>query len=116
MNLTLSDRSITYPYGVMKDVLVKVDNLLFLADFVSLNMPEDAETPLLLGRPFLATRVALMDVERGELILRFNKEQVIFNVFEAMKHAHEDLQCYQIDLIDELIENVSKEENLSSPI
>lgn len=32
-----------------------------------------------------------------------------------MKHAHEDLQCYQIDLIDELIENVSKEENLSSP-
>lgn len=47
-------------------------------------------------------------MERGELILRFNKEQVIFNVFEVMKHTQEDLECYQIDLIEELIENVSK--------
>lgn len=43
---------------------------------------------------------ALIDVERVEFISRFNKEQVVFNVFEAMKHTHEDLQCYQIDLID----------------
>ncbi|XP_050896670.1 uncharacterized protein LOC127103457 [Lathyrus oleraceus] len=73
MTLTLSGRSITYPYGVVEDVLVKVDNLLFPADFVNLDMPEDAEIPLLLGRPFLATRIALMDVEREGLILRFNK-------------------------------------------
>lgn len=77
---------------------------------------KDVETPLLLGRPFLATRRALIDVERGEWILRFNKEQVVFNIFEAIIHAHEDLQCYQIDLIDELIENILKEKNISSPI
>lgn len=95
---------------------MRLDDLFFLADFVILDMPGDPKTPLLLGRPFLATGSALIDVERGELILGFNKEQVIFNVFEAMKHTHEDLQCYQIDLIEELIDNISKGEVLSSPI
>lgn len=95
--------------------MTRVDDLLFLIDFVILDTPKDAETPLLLGRPFLATGRALTDVERGELILWINKEQVVFNVFEAMKHTNEDLQCYQIDLIDELINNVSKEEGPSSP-
>ncbi|XP_050914858.1 uncharacterized protein LOC127129774 [Lathyrus oleraceus] len=115
MTFTIVDRSITYPYGVLEDVLVKVDNYLFPTDFIILDMPKDTETPLLLGRPFLATSRALIDVERGELIIQFNKEQEIFNVFEAMKHAQEDLQCYQIDLIDKLIKNVSKEEGPSSP-
>lgn len=41
---------------------------------------------------------------------------MVFNVFEAMKHTHEDLQCYQIDLIDELIDNILKGEVPSSPI
>ena len=91
MTLTPADRSVTYPYGVWKDVLVKVDDLLFPIDFIILDMPEDVETPLLLGRPFLAIRRALIDVERGELILRFNKEQLIFHIFEAMKHANEYL-------------------------
>lgn len=58
----------------------------------------------------------LIYVVREELILRFNEEHVVFNVFEAMKHTHEDLQCYQIELIDELIDNLSKGEISSSPI
>ena len=55
MTLTLADCSFSYPYGVLEDVLVKVNDLLFPADFVILDMEEDDETPLLLGRPFLAT-------------------------------------------------------------
>lgn len=46
MTLTLADRSIIYPYGVLEDVLVKVDGLLFPTDFVVLDMPEYSETPL----------------------------------------------------------------------
>ncbi|XP_050895776.1 uncharacterized protein LOC127102448 [Lathyrus oleraceus] len=53
MTLALSNRSITYPYGVLEYVLVRVNDLLFPADFVILDMPEDFETPLLLGRSFL---------------------------------------------------------------
>lgn len=79
--MTLVDRSVTYPYEVLEDVLVKLDDLLFSIDFVILDMPEDTETPLLLGRPFLATSRELIDVQRGELVLRFNKEQVMFNFF-----------------------------------
>lgn len=63
----------TYPYGVLEDVLVRVDGLLFPVDFVILDMPEDSETPLILGRLFLETDKALIDVELSELTLRFNK-------------------------------------------
>ncbi|XP_050890407.1 uncharacterized protein LOC127095816 [Lathyrus oleraceus] len=69
MTLTLADRSVTYPYVVLEDVLLKVDGLLFLSNFIILDMPEDAETPLWLGRPFQATGRALTNVERGDLIL-----------------------------------------------
>ncbi|MCI89420.1 hypothetical protein A2U01_0110709, partial [Trifolium medium] len=56
-------------------------------------MEEDREVeplPLLLGRPFLATGRALIDVERGELMLRTDDEQIMFNVFEAMKRHDEE--------------------------
>lgn len=90
MNLTLSNHSITYPYGVLKYVLVRVNGLLFPTDFVILDMFEVSETLLLLGRPFLETGKALIDVELGELTLRFNKEKFVFNMFEAMEFHKEN--------------------------
>ncbi|XP_050919223.1 uncharacterized protein LOC127136739 [Lathyrus oleraceus] len=86
MTLTLADKSIIYPYGILEYVLVRVDDLGFPANFVILDMPEDSETPLLLGRSFLETCKALIYVVMGELILRFNNEKVVFNVFEALNH------------------------------
>ncbi|CAJ2663170.1 unnamed protein product [Trifolium pratense] len=83
MQLSLADRSITYPYGILQDVLVRVAEFVFPADFVILDMEENAEMPLLLGRPFLATGRALIDVEMGDLMLRLNDEQVNFNIFEG---------------------------------
>ncbi|XP_050920394.1 uncharacterized protein LOC127138032 [Lathyrus oleraceus] len=74
MTLTLADRFVTYPYEVLEDVLVKIDDLPFPADFVILDMLEDTEIPLLLGIPFLATCRVLTDVEIRELVLWFNKE------------------------------------------
>lgn len=85
MTLTLDGRYIAYPYGVLEDVLARVNDLLFPEDIVLLDMLEDYETPLLLGRPLLATSRATIDLELGELILRFNKEKIVFNVFEEMK-------------------------------
>ncbi|MCI92712.1 hypothetical protein A2U01_0114009, partial [Trifolium medium] len=65
------DRSIVHPHGILHDVLVRVAEFVFPADFVILDMEEDKEVePLLLGRPFQATGRALIDVERGELMLR----------------------------------------------
>lgn len=65
MILNLANRSVTYPYGVLEDVLVKVDNLLFSVDFIILDMPDDTEITLLLGITFLSTGRALINVERG---------------------------------------------------
>ncbi|XP_075500124.1 uncharacterized protein LOC142538709 [Primulina tabacum] len=55
ISLQLADRSIKYPRGVIEDVLVKVDKFIFSVDFVVLDMEEDREIPIILGRPFLAT-------------------------------------------------------------
>ena len=55
ITLQLADRSLAYPRGIVEDVLVKVDKFIFLADFVVLDMEEDSEIPIILGRPFLAT-------------------------------------------------------------
>ena len=54
---------------MVEDVLVKVNKFIFLANFVVLDMEEDHEVPLILGRPFLATDRALIDVESDELTL-----------------------------------------------
>ncbi|MCI49546.1 hypothetical protein A2U01_0070790, partial [Trifolium medium] len=72
--------------------------------------------PLLLGRPFLATGRALIDVERGELMLRTDGEQIMFSVFEAMKrHEEEEPQCYRMEII-EVIEDKCKVQPPSVPV
>ena len=54
VSLQLVDRSVKYPLGVIEDVLVKVGKFIFLVDFIVLDMEEDREVPLILGRPLLA--------------------------------------------------------------
>ncbi|CAJ2642447.1 unnamed protein product [Trifolium pratense] len=86
MSLSLADRSVVHPEGILHDVLVKVAGFVFPADFVVLDIEETREwEPLLLGRPFLATSRALIDVEMGELMLRTDDQQVTFNVFDKME-------------------------------
>ena len=61
----MENRSTTYPKGILEDVLVKVGKFIFLVDFIVIDIEEDKQIPLLLGRPFLATSVALIDVKKG---------------------------------------------------
>ena len=62
MTLQLADRSLAYPEGKIKDVLLRVDKFIFPADFIILDFKPDKEVPIILGRPFLATRRTLIDV------------------------------------------------------
>ena len=59
----------TQPKGILEDVLVKMGKFIFPIDFVVIDMEEDKQVPLLIGRPFLATGAALIDVKKGELTL-----------------------------------------------
>nr|GFD16055.1 reverse transcriptase domain-containing protein [Tanacetum cinerariifolium] len=70
MTLELADRSITSPVGIAEDVYVKVGSFHFPADFVVVDFDADPRVPLILGRSFLKTRKALIDVFEGELTLR----------------------------------------------
>jgi hypothetical protein len=53
----------------------------------------------------------VIDVELGEPILRFQNEQVIFNVFQVMRHWNENPQCYRVDVVEDLVEKVSQNES-----
>ncbi|KAL0283546.1 UNVERIFIED_CONTAM: hypothetical protein Sangu_2883800, partial [Sesamum angustifolium] len=64
ITMQLVDRSIKYPRGIAEDVLVKVEKFIIHVDFIVLDMKEDKNMPLILGRPFLATSRALIDVEK----------------------------------------------------
>lgn len=62
MTLQFVDRSVRRPYGIVEDVLVKIHKFIFPFDFVILEMPEDEEIPLILGRPFLETGRCMIDI------------------------------------------------------
>ncbi|XP_058726238.1 uncharacterized protein LOC131597564 [Vicia villosa] len=66
MTLQIADHSVKRPYGIVEDVLVKIDKFVFPVDFVILEMPEDEEIPIILGRSFLETGRCLIDIEEGK--------------------------------------------------
>ncbi|KAL8107516.1 hypothetical protein AgCh_024069 [Apium graveolens] len=70
VSLELADHSIAYPRVIVEDVLVKVDKLIFPADFVILDFEEDKKIPIILRRPFLATGRTMIDVQKGELTMK----------------------------------------------
>ena len=107
VTLQLADRSLKHPRGVIEDVLVKVDKFIFPADFIVLDMEEDKEIPIILGRPFLATGRAMIDVQRGELKLRVQEDEVKFNVFEAMRHPTESDTCFMAEIVETIVSNQS---------
>ncbi|GJT01958.1 putative nucleotidyltransferase, ribonuclease H [Tanacetum coccineum] len=70
MSIQLADRSIKYPIGVCENLLVKISKFIFPVDFVFLEMDEDELVPIILGRPFLATARAVINVHEGKLSLK----------------------------------------------
>ena len=70
---------------MIEDVLVKVDKFIFPADFIVPDMEEDKEILVILGRPFLATSGALIDVQKRELKLRALEDEITFHVFKPIK-------------------------------
>ncbi|GJU65703.1 reverse transcriptase domain-containing protein [Tanacetum coccineum] len=96
---------IPIPFGITENMLVKVGKFTFPADFVILKMEEDSKVPLILGRPFLHTADAVIQVKQKQLNLRVGTEQMIFNIDSAIKHSYSnDDTCFIIDVIDEILE------------
>ncbi|GJS54598.1 reverse transcriptase domain-containing protein [Tanacetum coccineum] len=95
MTLELANRSVCTPAGIARDVFVPVGRFTFPADFVIVDYESDPRVPLILGRPFLRTARALIDVHGEELILRDGDERLILN----MKHGT-SMCCDELALIE----------------
>ena len=80
-----------------------MEKFIFPIDFIILDMQEDKEVSIILGRPFLATGRAMIDVQKGELRLRVQEEEVTFNVFNAIKHPHDIDSCFQVDMLEAIV-------------
>ncbi|GKC02653.1 reverse transcriptase domain-containing protein [Tanacetum coccineum] len=105
MSIRLADRSFQYPIRIAKNMLVDVGKFTFPVDFVILEMEEDSKVPLILGRPFLHTADAVIQVKQKQLNLGVGSERMTFSIDSAMKHSYSnDDTCFSIDVIDEILE------------
>nr|GEV19925.1 DNA-directed DNA polymerase [Tanacetum cinerariifolium] len=98
----MADRSITRPKGVAEDVFVKVGKFHFPTDFVVVDFEADHRVPFILGRSFLRTGRALIDVYGEEITLRVNDESITFNLNQTMRYSftYDDNLVNRIDVID----------------
>ncbi|GJY71058.1 reverse transcriptase domain-containing protein [Tanacetum coccineum] len=105
ISVRLVDQSFQYPIGIAENMLIEVGKFTFPVDFVILEMEEDSKVPLILGRPFLHTVDAVIQVKQKQLNLRVGSECMIFHIDSAMKHFYSnDDTCFSIDVIDEILE------------
>nr|GEV61000.1 reverse transcriptase domain-containing protein [Tanacetum cinerariifolium] len=111
MTLELVDHLISCPVGVAEDVLVKVGTFHFPSDFVVVDFDADPRVPLILGRSFLKTERALIDVFEGELTLRVGKEVITFNLDQTSRYLanYNDMTANRINVIDMACEEYSQE-------
>ncbi|GJV68543.1 DNA-directed DNA polymerase [Tanacetum coccineum] len=114
MSLKLGDRSIQYPTGIVKNVLIKVDKFILLIDFVILYMPKDSRILIILGRLFLATARAMINVFNKKITLRAGDDEVILDMDQSLKKPPtNDDECHGIDDLDDTI-NIETQELLEN--
>ncbi|KAK4400819.1 hypothetical protein Sango_1188000 [Sesamum angolense] len=107
VDIQLADRSVVYPEGVLEDVLVQVNELVFPADFYVLDMREDNSpnsTSILLGRPFLKTARTKIDVHAGTLTMEFDGEIIRFNIFDSMRYPSDIPTALFVDAFDPFVQ------------
>ncbi|RVW36265.1 hypothetical protein CK203_103025 [Vitis vinifera] len=111
MTLSLADRSVKIPRGVIEDVLVQVDKFYYPVDFVVLDtdstVKEENYVPIIIGRPFLATSNAIVNCRNGVMQLTFGNMTLELNIFYLCKrhlHPEEEEGFKEVCLINTLVE------------
>nr|GEW96022.1 reverse transcriptase domain-containing protein [Tanacetum cinerariifolium] len=110
MTLELVDRSVSKPISIAKDVSFKVGVFHFLADFVVVDFKPDSRVPLILGRCFLKTSRALIDVHKGDLTLRIRNEAITYNLDQTVRYSanYNQMTANKIDVIESACEEYSQ--------
>ncbi|GKE01321.1 reverse transcriptase domain-containing protein [Tanacetum coccineum] len=101
MTLELVNSFVTFPMGIAEDVIVKVEKFNFLADFVIVDFEADPRVPIILGRPFLRTARALVDLYEKNLTLSVGNEEVVFYTNKSTRDNLSNIQSVHcINIID----------------
>ncbi|XP_049349787.1 uncharacterized protein LOC125814378 [Solanum verrucosum] len=116
MQLLMADRTVKKPIGVFQDLIVKVGSFIFPVDFVILDCEVDFEVPIILGRSFLATGHALVDMQKGQMKFRLNNDEVTFNICKSMKQESDLNSVYVVSHIFEKGVELSNREKLGSAL
>ncbi|KAG7559335.1 hypothetical protein ISN45_Aa05g009320 [Arabidopsis thaliana x Arabidopsis arenosa] len=101
ISLILADRSVRYQVGLAEDVHVRVGNFYIRTDFTVLELDKEPQDPLILGRPFLNTGGAIIDVRRSKINLQIGDYSLEFDMRERRKNPTIDGQAFSIDTNDE---------------
>ncbi|XP_050916559.1 uncharacterized protein LOC127131686 [Lathyrus oleraceus] len=109
MSLQLADRFVKYPIGILEDILVRIGQLYIPTDFVVMDIKEDGEILILLGRPFLSTAGAVINVKRGQLTFEVGDEKIEFIISKFLTAPVIEDSCYAINIIDEGIRELDQE-------
>ncbi|GKD53803.1 reverse transcriptase domain-containing protein, partial [Tanacetum coccineum] len=99
MTLELANRSVTHLIGIAEDVVVRVDGFTFLVDFVVVNFEPDPRVPIILGRPFLRTAKALIDLYEEKLTLRIGSDELVFYADKSEKSKNKQF-AHAISVIE----------------
>ncbi|XP_074355671.1 uncharacterized protein LOC141695314 [Apium graveolens] len=108
ITLQLADRSVKTPKGIIEDVLIKIGNFVFPADFVVLETERvknlKNQIPIILGRPFLATSNALINCRNGSMKLTFGNMSIDLNIFNVGNQPNEIFeQPVGVNLVDKVV-------------
>jgi len=116
MSLQLVDRSVKYPVGILEDGPIKVGDLYVPVDFVILEIKKDTPTPIILGRPFLATAGCRINVKNSTLTFDVGDFHVEFNLLKAAKFPCVSDECNKIDVVNGLIRETASNINSNDPL
>ena len=107
--LQLADRSMKIPRGIIEDVLIQIDKFYYPVDFIVIDTQHvhdpKKHTPVILGRPFLATADALINCRNGNMQLSFGNMTMELNIFNVTKQPQEEDEFVEANMIEELVED-----------
>ncbi|XP_045802576.1 uncharacterized protein LOC123896203 [Trifolium pratense] len=116
MSIQFADRSVKYPLGILENVPVRIGQFFIPTDFIVMDIREDSNTPIILGRPFLATAGAIIDVKKGKLTFEVGEEKVEFILTQFMNASAIEDSCYMLDVVKECGKEMEKDKTKNSEI
>ncbi|XP_073526141.1 uncharacterized protein [Phyllobates terribilis] len=100
MTLLIADRSTTRPVGILEDIPIQIGKFYIPIDFIVLDIPADSPIPIIVGRPFLVTVDALIDVKQGVFSFNIGEEKMEFNLPKVVKQPAFEDDVSSLDMVE----------------